>query len=106
MKGIVKPILTLIIGIALFIIGYLIGQAPLYKIISIWLICGLPYGFARIRLWFTAKNRNLGTTIGLFVLNFILSGLLGGFIYIWTMLKSIFSIVSYSIKQKKLENND
>ena len=46
----------------------------------LWILCGLP------RLWIVPGGGSLGGGIALFVLNFILAGIIGGFVLAWRLI--------------------
>ena len=52
----------------------------------LWILCGLPFGIWRLRLWIIPGGGSLGTGIALFALNFILAGIIGGFVLAWRLL--------------------
>ena len=52
----------------------------------LWILCGLPFGIWRLRLWIIPGGGSLGTGIALFALNFILAGFIGGFVLAWRLL--------------------
>lgn len=52
----------------------------------LWILCGLPFGIWRLRLWIIPGGGSLGTGIALFALNFILAGFIGGFVLVWRLL--------------------
>ncbi len=45
----------------------------------LWILIGLPFGIKHKRVWVILRNFDLGATFGMFVLNIISAGLLGGF---------------------------
>ena len=45
----------------------------------LWILCGLPFGIWRLRLWIIPGGGSLGGGIALFLLNFVFAGLIGGF---------------------------
>ena len=51
----------------------------------LWILCGLPFGIWRLRLWIIPGG-SLGGGIALFALNFILAGIIGGFVLAWRLL--------------------
>lgn len=101
MKALGKPILTLIIGCLLLVVGNSIGQGSATSFLWVWIICGIPYGLPRIRLWFSMSNGDLGTSMAIFLLNFALAGLIGGFIYVWTMGKAVVAIIVICLNRGK-----
>ena len=46
----------------------------------LWILCGLPFGLHRMCLWIVPGGGSLGGGIALFALNFIIGGVIGGFI--------------------------
>ena len=52
----------------------------------LWILCGLPFGIWWLRLWIIPGGGSLGGGIALFVLNFILAGILGGFVLVWRVI--------------------
>ena len=47
----------------------------------LWILCGLPFGIHRMCVWIVP-----GGGAALFVLNFIIGGLTGGFVLVWRLL--------------------
>ena len=47
----------------------------------LWILCGLPFGLHRMCLWIVP-----GGGAALFALNFIIGGLIGGFVLVWRLL--------------------
>ena len=43
----------------------------------LWILCGLPFGIWRLRLWIIPGGGSLGGGIALFLLNFVFAGLIG-----------------------------
>ena len=52
----------------------------------LWILCGLPFGIWRLRLWIIPGGGSLGSGIALFALNFILAGIIGGFVLVWRLI--------------------
>ena len=54
----------------------------------VWLfiLCGLPFGIPRMFMWIVPGGGSLGTSIALFALNFIIGGVIGGFVLVWHLL--------------------
>lgn len=55
----------------------------------LWILCGLPFGLHRMRLWIKPGGGSFGGGIALFALNFILGGVIGGFILAWRLLVAV-----------------
>ena len=49
----------------------------------LWILCGLPFGIWRLRLWIIPGGGSLG---GGFALSFILAGIIGGFVLVWRLI--------------------
>lgn len=47
----------------------------------LWILCGLPFGLHRMCLW-----------IALFALNFIIGGVIGGFILAWRLIVAVWYV--------------
>lgn len=51
----------------------------------IWLCCGIPFGIRRMFVWLVPHGYDLGGTLGIVALNFVLGGIIGGVILIWQL---------------------
>ena len=58
----------------------------------LWILCGLPFGIWRLRLWIVPGSGSLGGGIALFVLNFILAGIIGGFVLAWRLIVAVWYV--------------
>ena len=52
----------------------------------LWILCGLPFGLHRMYLWIVPGGSSFGGGIGLFALNFIIGGVIGGFVLVWRLI--------------------
>lgn len=52
----------------------------------VWLVCGIPFGIWRLRLWLIPRNFDIGGTVGVWAVNFIIGGLIGGVVIVWRLL--------------------
>ena len=55
----------------------------------LWILCGLPFGLHRMCLWIVLGGGSLGGGIALFALNFIIGGVIGGFILAWRLIVAV-----------------
>ena len=55
----------------------------------LWILCGLPFGLHRMCLWIVPGGGSLGGGIALFTLNFIIGGVIGGFILAWRLIVAV-----------------
>ena len=51
----------------------------------LWILCGLPFGIWRLRLWIIPGGGSLGGGIALFALNFII----GSFVLVWWLIVAV-----------------
>ena len=52
----------------------------------LWILCGLPFGLHRMWLWFVPCGSSMGSGVARFALNFIIGGIIGGFILAWRLI--------------------
>ena len=55
----------------------------------LWILCGLPFGLHRMCLWIVPGGGSFGGGIALFALNFIIGGVIGGFVLAWRLLVAV-----------------
>ena len=55
----------------------------------LWILCGLPFGLHRMCLWIVPGGGSFGGGIALFALNFIIGGVIGGFILVWRLIVAV-----------------
>ena len=61
----------------------------------LWILCGLPFGIWRLRLWIIPGGGSLGGGIALFALfalNFIIGGVIGGFVLVWRLIVAVWYV--------------
>ncbi len=51
----------------------------------LFILCGLPFGIPRMFMWIVPGG-SLGTALSLFLLNFVIGGVIGGFVLVWRLL--------------------
>lgn len=59
----------------------------------LWILCGLPFGIHRMRLWVMSGGSSFGGGIAVFALSFILGGVIGGFVLIWRLIVAVWYIL-------------
>lgn len=52
----------------------------------LWILCGLPFGLHRMFIWIVPGGSSLGGSIALLAMNFIIGGIIGGFVLAWRLL--------------------
>ena len=55
----------------------------------LWILCGLPFGLHRMCLWIVPGGGSIGGGIALFALNFIIGGVIGGFVLAWRLIVAV-----------------
>lgn len=55
----------------------------------LWILCGLPFGLHRMYLWIIPGGKSFGGSIATVAFNFIIGGLIGGFILVWRLLVAV-----------------
>ena len=58
----------------------------------LWILCGLPFGLHRMCLWIVPGGGSLGGGIALFALNFIIGGVIGGFVLAWWLIVAVWYV--------------
>lgn len=64
----------------------------------VWLfiLCGLPFGIPRMFAWIVPGG-SLGTALPLFLLNFIIGGVIGGFVLVWRLLVAVAGYIAAGV---------
>ena len=52
----------------------------------LWILCGIPFGLHRMFLCLIPGRRSFGGGIAMLALNFIVCGVVGGFVLVWRLL--------------------
>lgn len=55
----------------------------------LWILCGLPFGIHRMRLWIMPGGNSFGGGIAIFALSFILGGVIGGVVLMWRLIVAV-----------------
>ena len=58
----------------------------------LWILCGLPFGLHRMCLWIVPGGGSLGGGVALFALNFIIGGVIGGFVLAWRLIVAVWYV--------------
>ena len=60
--------------------------------LRLWILCGLPFGLQRMWLWFVPGGGSMGGGVALFALNFIIGGIIGGFVLAWRLIVAVWYV--------------
>lgn len=80
----VLPVFVVLILCCIFKSACMKGSEMDY--VWLWILCGLPFGIHRMYVWIVPGGSSLGGGAALFALNFIIGGLIGGFVLVWRLL--------------------
>jgi len=59
----------------------------------VWLMCGIPFGIRRMYLWLIPHGFDIGGTFGVWAINFIVGGLIGGVVLAWRLLVAAWYVI-------------
>ena len=106
-------VLTLVIALFLFLIFKSVftknGETEYFYV---WLCCGIPFGIRRMFVWLVPHGYDLGGSVGIIAVNFIIGGLIGGVILTWRLVVALWYIplTIYRLlaigKESKIESVD
>lgn len=86
-------VLTLVIALFLFLIFKSVftknGETEYFYV---WLCCGIPFGIRRMFVWLIPHGYDLGGSVGIIAVNFIIGGLIGGVILTWRLVVAVWYI--------------
>ena len=77
---------------------------------NVWLVCGIPFGIWRMRMWLIPHSQSsLQYSIAIWLLNFVIGGLIGGVIIVWRLvvaawyvILTVFRIVTYNSESNRI----
>jgi len=99
-----KTILPICIAGILFLVFYnVFTEDGVTNYFLVWIVCGIPFGIRRVRIWLIPRNFDIGGTAGVLAFNFIIGGLIGGFVLVWMLscaawyfLLTVYRILTYN----------
>ena len=56
-------------------------------------LMGIPFGVQKMFVWLIPSGYGIGETVGIFALNLLVGGIIGGFILVWRLLEAVFTLV-------------
>lgn len=63
--------------------------------VLLWILCGIPFGIRKMFLWLVPRNYDIAGTVGIWAVNFIVGGLIGGVVLIWRLACAVFYLFKY-----------
>lgn len=61
--------------------------------LRLWMLCGLPFGLHWMRLWIVPGGSSMGGGVALLALNFIIGGIIGGFVLAWRLIVAVWYVL-------------
>lgn len=90
-KKVIVPVGTAAILAALFY--PLCAENGQCDYLKLWMFMGIPFGVHKMFLWIIPKGFDIGGTVGMFVFNLLVGGVIGGFVLAWRLLMAAFYLV-------------
>ena len=79
------------------------------RLFQVWLACGVPFGIWRLRVWLIPRGFDIGGTVGVWALNIIIGGLIGGVVVVWRLLVAawytiltVYRLVTYNSESNRI----
>ena len=57
-----------------------------------WSVLGIPFGIQKMFVWLIPHGYGIGGTVGIFALNIIVGGIIGGAVAVWRMIYAVYYI--------------
>lgn len=57
--------------------------------LKLWILTGIPFGVHRMYFWLIPRGFDVGGTVGMFVLNFLVGGIIGGIVLMWRLIMAV-----------------
>ena len=87
-RGLFKIIIPVFLIVVWMITCYPVcNKAEGVDLFLYWIMVGFPFEIHRMCLWLAPRNFGISGSIGVFTLNCIIGGLIGGFILCFTIIK-------------------
>ena len=83
---------TITLLVTIFLLAVLISTSSKDFMAGVFMI-GIFYGFKHVRMFIIARGFDLGTTVALILLPFILGALIGVFVLAWRIIKAVFDLI-------------
>jgi len=82
-KYVIVPVLTTVFLAALF--RPLCMENGECDYLKLWFFMGIPFGIHRMFLWVFPKGFDIGGSTGVFVINVLVGGVIGGTVLVWRL---------------------
>ena len=65
--------------------------------LKLWFLSGIPFGIQKMFLWVVPKGYDIGGSMGIFVLNLLVGGVIGGMVLAWRLLTAVTYLVKMAL---------
>lgn len=89
---IIKSVIPILFALLLYnmFIAICRSQDGTVNYLNLWILCGIPFGIGM--LFLIPINGDFQFTFGIIALNFIIGGLIGGFILVWRLIVAVWYV--------------
>ena len=91
LRKVILPLLLAALLLLLFKPVYL--ENGTINDLLLWICIGVPFGIHKMFLWLVPHKFDLAGTIGIFTLNVIVGGLIGGFALVWQVISGLIATI-------------
>lgn len=87
LREVVLPIAVAIVLAAVFRTVYVSEDGC--NFLWLWIVIGFPFGITKIGHILVPVKHDLASTVGIWFLNVMIAGLIGGVVFVWRVIKGI-----------------
>ena len=91
LRKVILPLLLAALLLLLFKPVYMENGTINYLLL--WIYVGVPFGIHKMFLWLVPHKFDLAGTIGIFTLDVIVGGLIGGFALVWQVITGLIATI-------------
>lgn len=68
----------------------------------LWILVGCPFGIRKMFVWIIPRGFDISGTVGVVAFNFIIGGLIGGVVAVYTIIKAAFCLITMPFRSMEL----
>lgn len=87
LKRVIVPVVSVMFLAAMF--RPLCMEDGVCDYLKLWIIVGIPFGIHRMFFWVIPRGYDLGGTLGIWTLNLLVGGVIGGVVVIWRLAMAV-----------------
>ena len=87
LKRVVVPVVSVVFLVAMF--RRLCMEDGVWEYLKLWIIVGIPLGIHRMFFWIIPRGYGLGGTLGIWTLNLLVGGVIGGVVVVWRLAMAV-----------------